>query len=153
MDNNYLTIERELLDHKKYELNLDDSTYCLSVEIYSDESILFILTQKNVLSNIQYKKEFKYETIIKELYYLKAIYTNIKEVFKFIDNSINKNRCKLVENKEKKKITLLIKILINDEEKESLISLPLEMTANKEIINLLIDEVNFLKKEYKNTVN
>ena len=140
----------ELLDHKKYELNLDDSTYCLSVEIYSDESILFILTQKNVLSNIQYKKEFKYETIIKELYYLKAIYTNIKEVFKFIDNSINKNRCKLVENKEKKKITLLIKILINDEEKESLISLPLEMTANKEIINLLIDEVNFLKKEIKN---
>ena len=146
MEYNCLTIEKELLDHKKYELNLDDSTYCLSVEIYSDESILFILTQKNVLSNIQYKKEFKYETIIKELYYLKAIYTNIKEVFKFIDNSINKNRCKLVENKEKKKITLLIKILINDEEKESLISLPLEMTANKEIINLYYIEFFHTRK-------
>ena len=54
---------------------------------------------------------------------------------------------------KQKKITLSIKILINDEEKESIISLPLEMTANKEILNLLIEEVNFLKKEYKKNQN
>ena len=99
-----LTIEKELLlDHKEYELNLDDSTYNLSVEIYSNETILFKLTQINVLSNIQYRKEFKYKKIMEEvLFSLDKIYKNIEQVLKLIDNSITKNRCKLVENKEKK---------------------------------------------------
>ena len=148
-----LTLEKELLDHKEYELNLDESTYILSVEIYSNETILFKLNQKNILSNIQYRKEFTYENIIKELLNLKSIYTNIKEVLKLIDNSITKNRFKLVENKEKKTMSLQIKMLINEEEKESLISLPLEMTYNKEILNLLINEMNLLKNNDANIQN
>ena len=148
-----LTLEKELLDHKEYELNLDESTYILSVEIYSNETILFKLNQKNILSNIQYRKEFTYENIIKELLNLKSIYTNIKEVLKLIDNSITKNRFKLVENKEKKTMSLQIKMLINEEEKESLISLPLEMTYNKEILNLLINEMNLLKNNNTNIQN
>ena len=44
-------------------------------------------------------------------------------------------------------------MIINDEEKESLISLPLEMTYNKEILNLLINEMNLLKNNNTNIQN
>lgn len=43
-------------------------------------------------------------------------------------------------------MVLLIQMKINDEEIESIISLPQELISNKEIINLLINEINLLKE-------
>lgn len=91
MDIKGLTLEKELIKHNNYELNTENGTYILLIEIYSDDTILFKLNQTNVLTNIQYKKEFKYEVMINNiLYSLKAIYPDISKVFEFIDSSIKK---------------------------------------------------------------
>ena len=136
-----------MLDNKEYKLEVNKDKYNLYIEIFSDETILIKLKQSNVLTNIQYREEFSYESIIKELYSLNKIYPNIKEVFALIDYSINKNRFNLIKNEQNKTMILSIKININSKEMESNLSLKQELTSNKEIIYILINEMNQLKNK------
>ena len=141
------TEDKELLDNKEYKLEVNKDKYNLYIEIFSDETILIKLKQSNVLTNIQYREEFCYESIIKELYSLNKIYPNIKEVFALIDYSINKNRFNLIKNEQNKTMILSIKININSKEMESNLSLKQELTSNNEIIYILINEMNQLKSK------
>ena len=160
MNTNQLTLDSELLDNKEYKLQLNNNNYILYVEIYSEETILLKIVQTDVISNWEYKKLFKYENIIKELYSLKEIYHNIKDVFQFLDETLMKGRFKLIENKQKKTMIISIKLEINFKEMESQISLPQELTSKKEVIDLLINEMNLLKSlekqnnnDFKNIIN
>ena len=160
MNTNQLTLDSELLDNKEYKLQLNNNNYILYVEIYSEEAILLKIVQTDVISNWEYKKLFKYENIIKELYSLKEIYHNIKDVFQFLDETLMKGRFKLIENKKKKTMIISIKLEINFKEMESQISLPQELTSKKEVIDLLINEMNLLKSlekqnnnDFKNIIN
>ena len=160
MNTNQITLDSELLDNKEYKLQLNNNNYILYVEIYSEETILLKIVQTDIISNWEYKKLFKYENIIKELYSLKEIYHNIKDVFQFLDETLTKGRFKLIENKQKKTMIISIKLEINFKEMESQISLPQELTSKKEVIDLLINEMNLLKSlekqnnnDFKNIIN
>ena len=64
-----------------------------------------------------------------------------------------KGRFKLIENKQKKTMIISIKLEINFKEMESQISLPQELTSKKEVIDLLINEMNLLKSLEKQNNN
>ena len=115
---------------KEYEIKINDDK--LRIEINNDE-IIFILIIG--ISNYKYIKNYRYEEIKKEL---KLEYKNIKEIYEYLIKSeyeIKKEEKKIIINKNKE---------IKLEEKK---------LKNKEIINILINEINEIKDNNNKILN
>ena len=73
------------------------------------------------------------------------IYDNISKIFNFYEIGFEKNKIKLIEDKNKKIMVLSLKIPVGFEEVESNIKLKEMKIANEEIIKILFDEIRQLK--------
>ena len=104
--------EGELLENKKYELNLNKDSYLLKIELYSNQKISFKIRQTNNISFYYFYKEYGYEELIKGLLLPAQYYDNINKVFSFYDTAVLKNKVTLRQDKEKKNMILLLKITL-----------------------------------------
>ena len=139
--------EKKIIESKSYNLKLEQNEYELTMNITQDNYIQYKLIQKNTIALSYYFFEYDLPTINKLLY---VFFKEIKEIFNFYDKILNKNKVRLVLSKEKSKIYLNFKNIINlDEEVETNLELK-EMKLKKEdIINILFKEVLWLKTEMK----
>ena len=126
---------------KEYELNLDQDTYSLKIEVISNETISYYLRQINNISFTYYYKEYNYETLVKELVLPAQHYDNIEKIFKFYDNAIEMKKVVLNYDKEKNQMILLLNIT----DIESKLYLEPNQITNEQMIKILFNEIRELK--------
>ena len=139
-----------LINSKNYEIKLDNDTYSLLMEIYSNDKLYFKLRKSNNIQLYQYIKEYKYNEILNLLLLHKKHYENLSKIFIFFDKAINNKKVKLVYNENKKVMILKLKRTLDLEEFESDIELNETKIQNEEIFKLLIEEINRLKNNKGN---
>ena len=130
---------------KEYELNLDQDTYSLKIEVISKETISYYLRQINNISFTYYYKEYNYETLVKELVLPAQHYDNIEKIFKFYDTAIEKKKVVLNYDKEKNQMILLLNITVFFDDIESKLCLEPNQITNEQMIKILFNEIRELK--------
>ena len=130
---------------KEYELNLDQDTYSLKIEVISNETILYYLRQINNISFTYYYNEYNYETLVKELVLPAQHYDNIEKIFKFYDTAIEKKKVVLNYDKEKNQMILLLNITVFFDDIESKLCLEPNQITNEQMIKILFNEIRELK--------
>ena len=137
----------QLIACNKYELQLREDFYTLLLELYKNV-LCFKLSPNNVSLNC-YIKEYRYKDILKILSLQKTNCEDLYEIFIFFDKEIKDKKINLSENKNKKIMILKLKKFSDYQEFECNIELDKSKLPNEEIIKLLIDEINLLKKDKK----
>ena len=130
---------------KEYELNLDQDTYSLKIEVISKETISYYLRQINNISFTYYYKEYNYDTLVKELVLPAQHYDNIEKIFKFYDTAIEKKKVVLNYDKEKNQMILLLNITVFFDDIESKLCLEPNQITNEQMIKILFNEIRELK--------
>ena len=117
---------------KEYELVYEDKLYKFELEL-NNNGINFILTKLSEISYYNYIRKYNYDEIINDLYLSKDLYDNIEKIFEYLDIK----ECKIFDDNKNKKL------VINN--KETIILYENE-NKNEDIIKILIDEINKIKK-------
>ena len=135
------------LESKKYNLFANDNNnYELKMEAFNTEKLIFKIHQVNQLTINSYEKTFSYEEIAKILLLETNYYNNIQKVFKFCDNAFTKGIVKIFPEKENKRIKFLLKKRMDFEEVDCQFYLYEKLTNKDEIIQILIEEINEIKR-------
>ena len=140
-----LNSKGQLIDFKKYVLQLEKDFYTLLMELYNN--VLYFKLSSNNLSLFQYIKEYKYEDILNLLSLQKTNYEDLNKIFIFFDKEITDQKVNLSENKDKKIMILKIKRVSDSKEFECDIELNESRIPNEEIIKSLTDEIYLLRKD------
>ena len=142
-------ISNEVLQSKKYELELGEDIYSLLIETNSDNKIFFKLRKSNNLSLYHFINKYSYEQITKLFFLHKEHYKDLNKVFHFFDLFLPKNKMNFEFNKEGNIIILKLKKILDFDEIECKLELYNEMIPQKEMFCLLIDEINEIKNNKK----
>jgi len=146
LNNPNLISKGELIDYKKYILQLDEDFYTLLIELYNN--VLSFKLNSHKLSLNQYTKECTYEDILNILSLQKTDYEDLKKVFIFFDKAIIDKKVNLSENKNKKMMILKYKRISSDnKEFEYDIELNECKIPEEEIIKTLSEEIYLLRKD------
>ena len=116
---------------KEYELAYEDKIYKFEFEVNNNE-IKFILTKLSEISYYNYIRKYNYDEIINDLN-LSKDFDNIEKIFEYLDIK----GCEIFDDIKNKKL------VINN--KETIILYENE-NKNEDIIKILIDEINKIKK-------
>lgn len=119
----------------------NNNPFDIIVKNYSSY-ILIIANGKNDLLKLEFSNKYNYDELTKIKYF--AGFDSIEEIFEQIKYELTKTNLKLMEEKN------LIKIIIPIEMvkiKELTFDLPVKIKTDKEKIDMLISEVDALKKE------
>ena len=136
----------ELIDYKKYILQLDEDFYTLLIELYNN--VLCFKLNSHKLSLNQYTKECTYEDILNIISLQKTDYEDLKKVFIIFDKAIIDKKVNLSENKNKKMMILKLKRISSDnKEFEYDIELNECKIPEEEIIKTLSEEIYLLRKD------
>ena len=135
-----------LIETKNYKLNLDNDTFLLTIETFSNDNIEFKVKQINELSISYFYKKYSFEEILQKLYLYKEFNKNISNILKFIDASISQNKMILIKDKEKK-IKLSLKRIIDLNEIDCIIELDEIKLKNEELVQLLFNEMKEIKSK------
>lgn len=144
--------ENELIEYKSYDLKLNEDIYELTMKIIPSEKIYFKASQKNIISPINYIKEYKYEELIEIFFLSKEHYSDITKIFKFFNFLLTKNKMILMNDKNKN-ILLKFTKLYNKVEINCCLELKEIILKNDEMINLLSNEINKIKSQSLLNVN
>ena len=142
-----------LINSKKYEMKLDQDSYLLLMEIYSNDKLCFKLRKSNNIQLYQYSNEYKYEDILNLLLLHKKHYEDLSKIFIFCDKAIINKKVKLIYNEKKKIMIMKLKRSLDFEEFECDIELKERKIKNEEIFKLLINEINAIKNKKENVQN
>ena len=146
LNNPNLISKGQLIDYKKYVLQLDEDFYTLLIELYNNV-LCFKLNSHNLSLNY-YTKEYTYEDILNLLSLQKTNYEDLKKIFIFFDKAIIDKKVNLSENKDKKMMILKLKRISSDnKEFECDIELNECKILNDEIIKTLVEEIYLLRKD------
>ena len=141
----------KIIETRNYALSLMNEEYELTMNL-TESFIVFKLTPKNIISSYYYQEKFDLPTITKLLF---LVSKELKEVFIFYDKIINKQKVRLIQQKEKNIINLnFINIINFDEEVETNLELKQIKLTKDDLINILLNEINELKfKKNNNSKN
>ena len=139
--------EKQIIESKSYNLKLEEIEYELIMSITQDNYIQYKLIQKNTIASSYFFVEYDLSIINKLLY---VFFKEIKDIFNFYDKILNKNKVKLVLSKERNKMCLNFKNIINfDEEVDTNLELKEIKLKSEDMIYILFKEVQCLKTEMK----
>ena len=134
---------KKVIQSVQHELNFNNNIYLLTIEMYSNEKINFNLRQINNISLVTYNKEYEYEKMINILLLHKNYYNNISKVYKFLCTALSKNKIELVQ--ENNKMQIQLKKTQEFDEINCIIDLDERKMNNKEMFNILSNEIKELK--------
>ena len=107
------------------------------------------LRQLDNISYYHYVSEFNYEDIIKLLNLEKNDFKDIKNIAGLLDKSIKNEKVLIHKDEKKNELNLNIKLEKDSKEEDYFLNLENKIMSEKEIINILIEEVNILKNKDK----
>ena len=149
-DSQKKSVQDESAYVRKYKLCLNNSIYSLAIENLSKENILFKLRQINNISYTCYLKNYSLDNLIKELNLPGQIYNQITKIFELFDLLISNNKIKI--DFYNRNMNLCLKLNENSCEKEYTISLIKDQMDLKEMVEVLIEEINEIKNKDKISV-
>ena len=118
-----------------------DNIFDIILKNYSSY-ILIIAIKKNDLLKLEFSNKYNFDVLNKIKYF--AGFDSIDEIFEQFKYELTKTNLKLLEENNFIKINIPIEIV---KIKELSFDLPIKMKTDKEKIDMLISEVNALKKE------
>ena len=138
-------INLKITESETYELLLEKDEIQLTMSLYDNTYIEFKLVPKNIIESSYYIAKYNLETLNKNLY---IFCKNLKEVFQFFNKIFQKKKINLLLSKDKSKIYMNFKNIINfDEQVEINLELNEVKLSKEEILQILIKEVIQSKKQ------
>ena len=143
-------LTNKIVKYKKYELKCEKDIYSLIIEL-SDTSISFEIKNSNKISFYNYKRIFNYDEIIKKFLLVKDYYQDLNKVLDFFDLAFTKEKINLEYNKENNSMILKLKKVVDFNEVECTLELYQNKIEKDELIKSLIDEINEIKINKKDS--
>ena len=137
--------EVEPTDKMTYQLSENDKEYTLTIELYENKEIQFIVRENNETFQTQYKKSLKYPELLKILLFPKDYYTSLDKIYTIINKYAEKKKINIVHKPEN--LILIIKKILDIDEIECPIELEKKSISSKEMINNLITEIEHIKEK------
>ena len=138
-------INLKITESETYELLLEKEEIQLTINLYDNTYIEFKLVPKNIIESSYYIAKYNLETLNKNLY---IFCKDLKEVFQFFNKILQKKKITLLLSKDKSKIYMNFKNIINfDEQVETNLELNEVKLSKEEILQILIKEVFQSKKQ------
>ena len=131
----------KILETKKYDLSFLNEEYELTINLY-ESFIDFKLIPLNIISPYCYQEKYDLSTINKHLF---TFFTEIKKAFIYYDTVIKEKKIKLIQKND---IIILntINIINYNEKVEANLELKKNELLKDDLIEILLNEVNKLKK-------
>ena len=140
-----------LIDSRKYEINIGEDIYSLILEMYSNDTISLKLRKINGLSLYQYTNRYSYKQLEKIFSTQKEKYRNLDQIFTFIDIAIINKQINIDYNEESKTMRLKIRKYLNSKE-EFILELNSLRIPQDELLDSLIEAVKNYKKINKKNI-
>ena len=137
--------QNQLIINKSYKLELNKDKYLLTIEIYSDETLILQLEKINEISFYYYKKKYTYEELMDALILHKKYYKNISKIYNFIDTAITKNKLSLI--KQENELKILLKKNQEFDEIDCYLNLDEIEITKDEMLKRLFNEIKQIKLE------
>ena len=142
-------LENGIVIRNQYLLKLDSTPFKLTIEIdIKNNTLTFKLRQVDNIS-YYYVSVFNYEDIIKRLNLEKNDFKDIKNIADLLDTTIKNEKVLINKDEEKNELFLKIKLEKYSKQEDYFFNLEKKIIPEKEIINILIEEVNILKNKKK----
>ena len=143
-----LSKENEIINyHRQYELKLNDELYNLIIYTISKNIIVFKMRQSHFISFTFYYAEYKYDDLLNQLTLEKNNYKDVNKLLELFDVLIKNNDINVHKETKKNNIALYLRINENSKIKEHCLYLKNKTMNEKEMINILINEVNQIKNK------
>ena len=143
-------LENGIVIRNQYLLKLDSTPFKLTIEIdIKNNTLTFKLRQVDNISYYYYVSVFNYEDIIKRLNLEKNDFKDIKNIADLLDTTIKNEKVLINKDEEKNELFLKIKLEKYSKQEDYFFNLEKKIIPEKEIINILIEEVNILKNKNK----
>ena len=143
-----LSKENEIINyHRQYELKLNDEYYNLIIDTISKNIIAFKMRQSHFISFTFYYAEYKYDDLLNQLTLEKNNYKDVNKLLELFDVLIKNNDINVHKETKKNNIALYLRINENSKIKEHCLYLKNKTMNEKEMINILINEVNQIKNK------
>ena len=138
-------INLKITESETYDLLLEKDEIQLTMSLYDNSYIEFKLVPNNIIASNYYIAKYNLETINKKSY---IFCKDLKEVFQFYNKILQKKKIDLLLSKDKSKINMNFKNIINfDEQVETNLELNEVKISKEEILQILIKEVIQSKKQ------
>ena len=137
--------EREndkLIDKKEYELLYNNTEYTLKVEI-DNKYIIFSVNELNAIFNYIFKGKYELSQIVKQLHLVQLKYTSLSKLLKFIDKAYANNKIS-IEQKSDDELSLIFEVPVDFEIEKFSLNLQKKYLDDKQILTILIDQINRL---------
>ena len=131
----------EIINYKRYELNIKEDNFLLEIELFSDNYISFKLTKLNNISLYYYMEKYNYNDISKILLNKKE-YFDLSEIILLFDKATENKNINLIHDKNNKIMNMKIKRIIDSKEIEDDIKLKEMKFTNEEMLKTLIEKEN-----------
>ena len=131
-----------ITDKKQYQISTNNSIYCLNVEIDS-KYVTFSAHELNKILNYIYRSKFELSKIVTHLNLVQTKYTSLPKLLKFIDKAYSKNKI-FIEPKSENEILLIFEVPVDFEEGKYSLKLKKKILEDKELLSILIDQINKL---------
>ena len=133
--------EETLTEIESGNFKLQNDEYSLELTIYSDNSIVFKITQNSPAASCYYVEKFK----IAKIPFLFC--EKIEDAFQFYKNEIKNNKINIILSQDKNIVTIHYKAIVNNYfEKDVNLELKKKNLEKEDIINILRKEVEQNKK-------
>lgn len=130
---------------KNYILKLNSIPYHFTIELSSNDFIIFELRQADKISYDYYLSKYNYDNILKLLNLEKNIYNNTLKVIELFDDLLKKEKIFIHKGDNKEKIELCIKLEQNSKEVKYFIYFGKKTMNEKKMMSIIIDEINEMR--------
>ena len=147
-------VEEKIYEKKEYQLTSNNSEFSLKVEI-DNKYIRFSLNELNVIFNYIYKNKYELSQVVKQLNLVQSKYTSLSKLLRFVDKAYSKNKIS-IEQKSENEMSLIFEIPVDFEEEKFSLILRKKYLDDKELLSILIDQINKLNDNnsiVKNKIN
>ena len=132
----------KILDLKEYQISANNSDYTLKVEI-DNKYIHFSLYEINKIFNYIFRNKFELSQIISKLNLVQTKYTSLSKIIKFIDKAYSKNKIFIEQNSENE-MSLIFEVPVDYEVGKYSLKLKKRNLEDKELLPILIEQINRL---------
>lgn len=140
--------KKEIINfHRQYELKLNDDYYNLIIDTITKDIITFKMKKSNFISFIFYYAEYKYNELLNQLNLEKNNYNDINKLLELFDLLIKNNDIYARKESHKNNIALYLRFKEKSNKEEYCIYLKNKSMTEKEMMNILIDEINQIKNK------
>ncbi len=147
-------VEEKIYEKKEYQLISNNSEFSLKVEI-DNKYIRFSLNELNVIFNYIYKNKYELSQVVKQLNLVQSKYTSLSKLLRFVDKAYSKNKIS-IEQKSENEMSLIFEIPVDFEEEKFSLILRKKNLDDKELLSILIEQINRLNNNnsiVKNKIN